>query len=156
MNGDESIRVLYIDDDCDSFEMIKVLLGFSRIALAAASSASGALALAKANRFDLYLLDTGLPDGTGFNLCRTLLEIDPVTPVLFYSGHGRPEEIQMGMAAGASGYILKPHSDKLAETIMRLVADRRDLPPASTSKPLPVFASAASSNGHPAFSTDRS
>ncbi|HUR99162.1 MAG TPA: response regulator [Pyrinomonadaceae bacterium] len=152
MNEEERIHVLYIDDNSDSFEMIKVLLGFSRIDLASASNATDALAHAKANRFDLYLLDSGLPDGNGLNLCRTLREVDPDTPVLFYSGHAHPEEIQMGMAAGANGYIIKPHSDKLAETIIGLVAGRREN--AAGSKLLPVVAATAKVRGPRAFSPD--
>jgi two-component system catabolic regulation response regulator CreB len=141
MNDEERIRVLYIEDDCDSFEMIKVLLGFSRIELDSAASTGEAMARARAQRFDLYLLDSGLPDGNGFNLCRELRETDPMTPVLFYSGHAHPDEIKMGMAAGADGYIIKPHSDKLAETIFRLVASRREN--SSAVKELPVLAAAA-------------
>ena len=141
MNTKEHIRILYIEDNCDSFEMLKVMLGMSKIELVSAASAGEAMRRAGAERFDLYLLDSGLPDGNGLSLCRTLRAVDPETPVLFYSGHALPEEIAMGMAAGADGYIIKPHSDKLAETILNLVASRREIPPAAS--PLPVFAAAA-------------
>ena len=141
MNNEECIRVLYIDDDPDSIEMIRVLLGFSRIELDSASNTSDALTLSRSGRFDLYMLDSGLPDGNGLDLCRTLREVDPETPVLFYSGYAHPAEIQKAMAAGAQGYIIKPHSDKLAETINRLVTGRRQ--GFIAQKPLPVFAAAA-------------
>src|SRR5687767_4773586 len=101
MNNGEHIRVLYIDDDPDSIEMIRVLLGFSRIELDSAATAGEALELSRTGRFDLYLLDSGLPDGNGLDLCRTLREADPETPVLFYSGYAHPAEIQKGIAAGA-------------------------------------------------------
>jgi DNA-binding response OmpR family regulator len=141
MNYDERIRVLYIEDNCDSFEMIKVLLAFSQIELDSASSGTEAVTRSKAKKFDLYLLDSGLPDVSGLNLCRTLRELDPETPILFYSGYAHPEEIKMGMAAGADGYIIKPHSDKLAETIIRLVASRREK--SSAIKSLPILAATA-------------
>ena len=141
MNNNESLRVLYIEDNCDSFEMLRVMLGMSKIEVDSAPSVSEALTRAGAEKFDLYLLDSGLPDGNGLSLCRTLRSVDPSTPVLFYSGHAHPEEIKMGMAAGADGYITKPHSDILAETIIQLVASRREKSFVRAS--LPVFAAAA-------------
>ena len=141
MNTDERLRVLYVEDNCDSFEMIKVMLGLSKIYVDCAVNVSDALKQALSERYDLYLLDSGLPDGNGLSLCRTLRTVDPETPVLFYSGQAHPEEIKMGMAAGADGYIIKPHSDKLAETIIQLVATRRQKPAVLAS--LPVLAAAA-------------
>ena len=129
MNSDQRLRVLYVEDNCDSFEMLKVMLDLSQIEVDCAVSVGDAITRARSERFDLYLLDSGLPDGNGFNLCRTLRSVDPEIPVLFYSGHAHPEEIQMGMAAGASGYITKPNSDKLATTIIELVTARRERSP---------------------------
>ena len=143
MNYDERIRVLYIEDNCDSFEMLKVLLGLSQIDVDSAPSVGDALTRAGSERFDLYLLDSGLPDGNGLSLCRTLRAVDPERPILFYSGHAHPEDIKMGMAAGADGYITKPHSDKLAETIIQLVANHREKPFALVSLPVLVGAAAA-------------
>jgi DNA-binding response OmpR family regulator len=126
MNSREPLRVLYIDDDYDSFEMLKVMLGMSEIELCPAASAGEALTLAGSEKFDLYLLDSGLPDGNGPSLCRTLRAVDPAIPVLFYSGNAHHDEIEQGLAAGAAGYITKPNSERLAATITRLVTDYRE------------------------------
>lgn len=126
MNDHERLRVLYIDDDYDSFEMLKVMLGMCQIDLHSASSVGEALTRVGSEEFDLYLLDSGMPDGSGPGLCRELCAIDPATPVLFYSGSAHPEEIEKGLAAGAAGYITKPNSEKLAPTISRLVTHYRD------------------------------
>jgi len=141
MNSNERLRVLYVEDNCDSVEMLTVMFGFSRIDLECAESLSEALTRAAAKRFDLYLLDTKLPDGSGLNLCRTLRAIDPSVPVLFYSANAHSEAISLGIAAGADGYITKPHSDKLVETIIRLVTNRREH--SFAPKFLPVLATAA-------------
>jgi two-component system OmpR family response regulator len=130
MYTNERVRVLYVEDNCDAFEMLKVLFGLSRIDLECAVSVSEALTRAASERFDLYLLDTELPDGSGISLCRTLRAVDPQIPVLFYSGNAHPEQIRSGMAAGASGYITKPNSDKLAATIVRVLTDHRESRPA--------------------------
>lgn len=128
MNDLEPIRILYADDDRDSFEMLKVMLGMSRIDVYSATSISEALTLAGSEEFDLYLLDSGLPDGNGITLCRTLCAVDPATPVLFYSGNAHSDEIEQGLAAGAAAYITKPNSEKLAATITQLVTDYREQP----------------------------
>lgn len=124
MEKDQRIRVLYVEDDPDAALMLKVMLGMSEIALESAPSASVAIERAFSERFDLYLLDAGLPDGNGFSLCRTLRAADPEIPVLFYSGKAHSSEVQSGLSAGASGYIAKPHSERLAEAIIQLVQDR--------------------------------
>ena len=126
MKSDQRLRVLYVEDDCDSFEMLKVMLSLSQIEVECAVSVTEALIRAGSEKFDLYLLDTGLPDGDGLSLCRTLRAVDPRTPVLFYSGNAHLAEIERGMAAGAAGYITKPNSDKLAPTIIQLVTNYRE------------------------------
>jgi len=126
MKSSERIRVLYVDDNCDSLEMLQVMLGLSDIEVDCATSVGEALEQASSVRFDLYLLDSGLPDGNGGSLCRTLRLFHPHIPVLFYSGNAHAEEIESGMAAGAAGYITKPNSEKLATTIIELVTQPRE------------------------------
>ena len=126
MNTNKRLRVLYVDDDRDSFEMLKVMLDMSQIEVAPARSMFEALTHASSERFDLYLLDSGLPDGDGVTLCRTLRAAHPTIPVLFYSGNAHSEEIKMGMAAGAEAYITKPYSERLAPTILQLVTNYRE------------------------------
>ena len=141
MNSNEPVRVLYVEDNCDSFEMLEMMLGFSQIDVVCAASIDEALIRAGTERFDLYLLDSGFPDGDGLTLCSTLRAGYPNIPILFYSGNAHPDEINMGLAAGADGYITKPHSDRLAGTIIQLVANRCERPFAWA--PLPVLAAAA-------------
>jgi DNA-binding response OmpR family regulator len=143
MNYDERIRVLYIEDNCDSFEMLKVLLGLSQIDVDSAPSVGDALMRAGSERFDLYLLDSGLArrqwtQSLPHPACRRSREAHSL---LFRTRTS--EDIKMGMAAGADGYITKPHSDKLAETIIQLVANHREKPFALVSLPVLVGAAAA-------------
>src|SRR5687767_7752901 len=99
MNTNTRLRVLYVEDNCDSSEMLTVLLGLAHIDVDCAVSVDDALARASADRFDLYLLDSEFPEGSGSGLCRTLRAIDPNTPLLFYSGNAHPEQIKAGLAA---------------------------------------------------------
>lgn len=141
MNYDKRISVLYVEDDPDSFEMLQMMLSIDEIDLKSAGTIEDALMQAGREHFDLYLLDSRLPDGNGFGLCRTLRAVDPNIPVLFYSGNAYKDEIKVAMDAGANGYIIKPHSEKLAGTIAQLVATRREEAYARVS--LPVLMAAA-------------
>jgi len=101
-------RVLCVDDDEDSREMLAVLLKFWRIETKAVGTAAQALALLEAERFDLYLLDAFLPDLDGFELCRRVRDLDPHTPILFFSGAAYEEDKRRGIEAGANAYVSKP------------------------------------------------
>jgi DNA-binding response OmpR family regulator len=94
----------------------------SDIDVTPALSIKEAFQAAQNKHFDLYLLDNRFPDGSGFELCRRLRELDPQTPIIFYSGDAYESDRQRGLAAGANAYLLKPDVDTIAPTIFRLVA----------------------------------
>ena len=121
-------RVLYVDDDDDSREMLSTLLGISRIDVTAVATAESALSLIDAERFDAYLLDSWLPDTDGFELCRLMREASPTTPVLFFSGAAYEADIQRGLNAGASAYVCKPDVRGLLGTISLVVSHSQSIP----------------------------
>ena len=115
-------RVLYLEDDVDTIEMVTFMLSLSGIDVVTVSSSKEAARLAKSEPFDLYLLDGLLPTGNSFELCRELRQYDPKIPVVFYSALGFPADIQKGAEAGADAYLVKPYSGDLAETIEQTIA----------------------------------
>lgn len=60
--------------------------------------------------YDLALFDVGLPDGSGFDLCRQLKAISPHTPVIFLTANDGELDQLRGYEAGAVDYITKPFS----------------------------------------------
>jgi two-component system chemotaxis response regulator CheY len=76
---------------------------------------------------DLILLDTTLPDMSGMDVLRRLKQ-DPVlrgVPVIIVSAEAGKEDIQLGMGAGAAGYLPKPFRlDDLFELIERTSIER--------------------------------
>ncbi len=114
-------RVLYADDNEDACFMLSTLLGFSDIETTSTNTIDEALKLAQAEQFDLYLLDTRFPEGSGLELCRKLREFNPQTPVVFYSGDAREIDKAKGLAAGAITYLVKPETDTVTATIFRLL-----------------------------------
>ena len=115
-------RVLCVDDDEDSREMLSMLLKFWRIETKAVGTATQALSLIQAERFDLYLLDTWLPDLDGLELCRRMRAFDPQTPILFFSGAAYEADKKRGIEAGANAYVIKPDIDGLLGSVMQFVS----------------------------------
>ena len=101
-------RILFIEDHEDTRELVSFVLEASGYSVTSDVTVAGALQLAKTQKFDLYLLDNWLPDGTGFELCQQLREFDGTTPVLFYSGAVFDSDKLAAIQAGAQGYLAKP------------------------------------------------
>ena len=120
MPRDLSPTVLCVDDDEDSREMLGLLLKHWRIESKTVGTATQALSLAQAEHFDLYLLDTQLPDFDGFELCRRMRSLDPQTPILFFSGAAYESDKQKGIEAGANAYVAKPDIEGVLGCIKQL------------------------------------
>ena len=114
-------RVLYVDDDEDSREMLRMLLKLRNIETKAVGTAEEALTSIQAEHFDLYLLDAWLPDLDGFELCRQMRSYDSHTPILFFSGAGCEADKKMGHQAGANAYVIKPDVSHLLASIAQFI-----------------------------------
>jgi DNA-binding response OmpR family regulator len=115
-------RVLCVDDDEDSGEMLNLLMKSHGIEVTCARSAADAWPKIKTECFELYLLDAWLPQLDGFEFCRQIRDLDSRTPILFYSGAGYDADKQKGIAAGANAYVTKPDVDGLIEAMVDLIA----------------------------------
>lgn len=116
-------RILYVDDHEDTSFMLTYLLGQSDYQVVTASSMSNALDLIRHEKFDLYILDKRLPDGSGLDLCRRLNEATPEVPVIFYSGDAYELHRQEGICAGADAYVAKPNIDELINAVQELLSE---------------------------------
>jgi DNA-binding response OmpR family regulator len=101
-------RILFIDDHEDTRELVRFVLEASDYSVTTETTIAAALELAAPDKFDLYLIDNWLPDGTGFELCEQIREFDPDTPVLFYSGAAFESDKLRAIQAGAQAYLSKP------------------------------------------------
>jgi CheY-like chemotaxis protein len=115
-------RVLYADDNEDACFMLSTLLGFSGIDVLFVHTTKEAFQKAQNEHFDVYLLDSRFPDGSGLELCRQLREFDPQTPIVFYSSDAYETDRQKALAAGAQVYLVKPEVDTVIPTILRLAS----------------------------------
>ena len=86
-----------------------------------------ALREAPAPGFDLAILDVGLPDVTGFDVCRELRTFSPI-PVIFLTARGGETDRVLGLELGADDYVVKPFSPR--ELVARVRARLRRSTPA--------------------------
>ena len=101
-------RILCVDDDKDTREMLRALLGLEGYEVIEAQNVAEGLSQGVRNNFDLILLDWVFEDGTGVELCRRLRSTGAATPVLFYSGRSDKVDIETALKAGAQGFLIKP------------------------------------------------
>lgn len=111
------LRVLCVDDDEDSRVMLTALLKLALIEAKAVGTGAEALSSVQAEPFDLFMLDSRLPDVDGFELCRRLRAISRNTPILFFSGAAFEADKKRGIEAGANAYVIKPDLDGLFSSI---------------------------------------
>jgi CheY-like chemotaxis protein len=117
MNAPNLFRILYVTRNEGDCLLLRALLDFPFIEIVRAETAAEAVKQAQSGSFNLYLLETRLPDGDGFELCKAMREIAPHTPVVFYTGDAGENYKQKGLAAGADVYLAKPYVDSLTTTL---------------------------------------
>ena len=79
---------------------------------------SGADAIDLAAHADLVLLDLGLPDIDGLEVCRAIRRTDELVPVIMLTARQSDVDVVMGLDAGAVDYVRKPFS--LSELVARV------------------------------------
>ncbi len=122
-------RVLVVEDDLDLREVLARGLRELDFEVTTAATAADALARVGVARPDVLLLDVGLPDADGRDLCQALRARGVEAPVLFLTAHDRVTDRLAGFAAGGDDYLAKPFH--LAEVAARLRAlARRGAAPA--------------------------
>ncbi|HEY9283788.1 MAG TPA: response regulator [Pyrinomonadaceae bacterium] len=114
-------RILCVDDHDDTCLLLSALLGGSGYEVKHAGSVGEALGVAREEHFDLFVLDSRYPDGSGVELCRQLRQVRPQAPVVFYSGAALAEDEALGLGAGAEAYVVKPEIDGLLTAVERVL-----------------------------------
>ena len=105
-------RLLLVEDDSDASSFIKYVLEQEEFDVRVAGTAEEARAALAGEPADLVVIDRGLPDGDGIDLCREMRGRPALarTPVMFLTAAKTPADIEDGFAAGADDYMAKPFS----------------------------------------------
>lgn len=118
----DGCRVLIVDDDKDSCELMRLILKYSNDSfdVTLANTAKDALDLIQNNTFDLFVMDNRLPDSSGVELCQRIREKDGETPIIFYSGFSGEIYRETAKKVGADEYLVKADDlDIFVETVQR-------------------------------------
>ena len=117
-------KILMVDDDADLREALADQLVMTE-EFDVFEAGTGAEGLAKAGEqhYDLVILDVGLPDLDGRELCRLMLKHDVKCPIIMLTGHVADSDTILGLDAGANDYIAKPF--KLPVLLARIRAQLR-------------------------------
>ncbi len=102
-------KILLVDDEDDLREALadQLVLTDEFDVFEAATGADG-LKKAKAALYDLVILDVGLPDMDGRELCRLMRKQGIKAPILMLTGHNTDSDTILGLDAGANDYVTKP------------------------------------------------
>ena len=102
-------RILLVDDDEDLREALgEQLLMTEDFDVFEAGNGSDAMEKVKSELYDLIVLDVGLPDTDGRELCRLMRKQGVKCPVLMLTWHDCDSDTILGLDAGANDYVTKP------------------------------------------------
>ncbi len=102
-------KILLVDDDEDLREALgEQLVMTEDFDVFEAGNGAEAMAHAKDANYDLIILDVGLPDTDGRELCRLMRKQGVKSPILMLTGHDGDADTILGLDAGANDYVTKP------------------------------------------------
>ena len=120
--------VLVADDDTDVRDLITWKLEQSGYLVLPAADGGAALEVLHDARPDIALLDIRMPLASGTEICRYVRTVPTMAhlPIILVTASPMPGDLELGLAAGADDYLLKPFSPR--ELARRIAAVRPRLP----------------------------
>lgn len=119
-----SKRILVVDDHAPTRTLVRSILEQERGETFEVIEAASGLECLKAadsqGPFDLILLDVGLPDIEGYEVCKGLRNVDKTVPIVFVTARGELKDFAAGRAAGADSYLVKPIARAALRSIVGL------------------------------------
>lgn len=117
------MNVLVIEDDPSVGTLVKAVLKKNKNKVDLAETAGRGEELISQKSYDMIILDLGLPDGDGYDLCKDLREQEITTPVLILSAEQETDVKVKCLRVGADDYLTKPFNTD--ELLARLEAIKR-------------------------------
>jgi two-component system catabolic regulation response regulator CreB len=128
-------RVLLVEDEPAIADTLVYALGTECFEVTHALTGADALCAAAREKFDFAILDIGLPDMTGLDVCRRLRETSSI-PVLFLTARDGEMDRILGLEIGGDDYVTKPFSPREIVARVRAIL-RRSQAPAASAAPVP-------------------
>lgn len=125
-SSSRSLRILLVEDHADTARQLTRLLQRAGHKVVAASSIKEARELIgsePAGQFNILISDLGLPDGSGHELMRDLVQHHQPIPGIALSGYGMKEDIRQSMEAGFARHLTKPVDWQELKGAIQRIAD---------------------------------
>ncbi len=121
-----STRILLVDDEKETLDLISEYLGEKGFDLSKSASAEQAIHLVEQDGYEIAIVDLHLPGMTGSELLKHIKKIRPHIQVIMITGYGTIRDAVECMKLGASDFITKPILlDHLHLTINRIIQESR-------------------------------
>ncbi len=101
-------KILLVEDDEKLARNVRDWLKSEAYNLETASTGTDALQLLSNFKYDIVLLDWGLPDIAGLDVCKSYRRSGGRTPIIFLTGKGEIVDKELGLNSGADDYLVKP------------------------------------------------
>jgi len=114
---DDDTKILVVEDNKSIIESLKYILEKEGFSVTVAYTKKEAFSYIAQNKYNLFLIDVQLPDGTGFELCK-YIKRNLDLPVILASAVGEESNVVYGLDLGADDFIVKPYRNN--ELIARI------------------------------------
>jgi two-component system phosphate regulon response regulator PhoB len=133
-------RILVVDDEEDILELVRFHLTREGYQVSTAASGEQALKSARAESFDLVVLDLMLPGVDGLEVAKALKKDARTqsTPIVMLTARGEDADIVTGLELGADDYLTKPFSPRVLSARVKAVLRRRAREPVDETKTLRI------------------
>jgi two-component system catabolic regulation response regulator CreB len=121
-------KILIVEDEPSICENVVYALEADGFVVATAATGREALAQMQSPDFSLIILDIGLPDMTGFEVCQTLRKTHSL-PILFLTARSSEVDRVVGLEIGGDDYVVKPFSPRELVARVRAILRRVATPP---------------------------
>ena len=113
-------KILLVDDDEDIRDALSEQLVMTEdFDVFEAGTGAQAMEKAKQEIYDLVILDVGLPDTDGRDLCRLMRKQGIKCPIIMLTGHDSDADTILGLDAGANDYVAKPFKFSVLQARIR-------------------------------------
>ncbi|MDJ0809799.1 MAG: two-component system response regulator CreB [Desulfobacterales bacterium] len=128
-------RILIVEDEPAIVDNLEYALQTEGFATMSRATGGGVPSLLESERIDLIILDIGLPDVNGLELCKTIRQHHSV-PVIFLTARAEEVDRVVGLEIGADDYVVKPFSPReLCARVKAVLRRTRCAPSATASAP---------------------
>ncbi len=123
----ETYAILVVDDEKNQREILSEILVDQGFSVKMAGSVSEAAQQLEQTRYDLVLTDFRMPGGSGIDVAKKAMEMDPKTAVIIMTAYADVESVIQAMQAGVLDYLLKPLNVDSVLKKIEILRENREL-----------------------------